>query len=138
METPVNANPRSLVQRFPLAVDPLFTANLRVAVLLLLCSLVLPSATSIAAQQPLSLADAGLRAQTIFQQSASTGMVLVVVRNREVMIKSYGGTSPASGHSPKDNSLIRLCSVSKVFTVDLLLKRVAQLTPKAWAAKTQS
>jgi D-alanyl-D-alanine-carboxypeptidase/D-alanyl-D-alanine-endopeptidase len=52
-------------------------------------------------------------------------MVLVVVRNREVMVKTYGETAPASGHHPDANSLIRLCSISKVLTSDVLLKLVA-------------
>jgi hypothetical protein len=39
------------------------------------------------AQQPLSLADADLRGSVIFQQSGATGMVLVVVRNNEVMLR---------------------------------------------------
>ena len=125
MQTPVNVNPSSPFQHSPLAALFLFTASPRPAPLLLLFVLLLASTTSIAAQQPLSLADADLRAQAIFQQSASTGMVLVVVRDREVMIKGYGETAPASGHSPKDNSFIRLCSVSKVFAADLLLKLAA-------------
>jgi D-alanyl-D-alanine-carboxypeptidase/D-alanyl-D-alanine-endopeptidase len=78
------------------------------------------SATWMQAQQPLSLADADLRGSAIFQQSASTGMVLVVVRNREVMLSSYGETSPGSGVRPDSNSLIRLCSLSKVFAGELL------------------
>jgi D-alanyl-D-alanine-carboxypeptidase/D-alanyl-D-alanine-endopeptidase len=52
-------------------------------------------------------------------------MVLVIVRNREVLIKTYGETAPASGRAPDAHSLIRLCSVSKVFTADLLLKLLA-------------
>jgi D-alanyl-D-alanine-carboxypeptidase/D-alanyl-D-alanine-endopeptidase len=72
------------------------------------------------AQQPLSLADADLRGAVLFQQSGATGMVLVVVRNNEVMIKGYGETYPGSGVRPASNSLIRLCSISKVFTGELL------------------
>jgi D-alanyl-D-alanine-carboxypeptidase/D-alanyl-D-alanine-endopeptidase len=78
------------------------------------------------AQQPLSFSDADLRGQTLFQQSAVTGMVLVVVRNREVMIRTYGETAPGSGHAPDSNSLIRLCSISKIFTTDLLLRLASE------------
>jgi D-alanyl-D-alanine-carboxypeptidase/D-alanyl-D-alanine-endopeptidase len=74
------------------------------------------------AQQPLSLADADLRGSIIFQQSGATGMVLVVVRNHEVMIRGYGETFPGSGVRPASNSLVRLCSISKVFTGELLLE----------------
>jgi D-alanyl-D-alanine-carboxypeptidase/D-alanyl-D-alanine-endopeptidase len=62
----------------------------------------------------------------MFQQSGTTGMVLVVVRSQEVLIKTYGETFPGSGHAPDPNSLIRLCSISKVFTADLLLKLAAE------------
>jgi D-alanyl-D-alanine-carboxypeptidase/D-alanyl-D-alanine-endopeptidase len=84
--------------------------------------LLIASAAWMDAQQPLSLADADLRGATIFQQSAVTGMVLVLVRNREVMIKSYGETFPGSGIRPAPNSLIRLCSISKVFAGELLMQ----------------
>jgi D-alanyl-D-alanine-carboxypeptidase/D-alanyl-D-alanine-endopeptidase len=82
--------------------------------------LLIASAAWMQAQQPLSLADADQRGATIFQQSASTGMVLVVVRNRETMLSGYGETSPGSGVRPDSNSLIRLCSLSKVFAGELL------------------
>lgn len=72
------------------------------------------------AQQPLSLADADQRGSEIFQQSGSTGMVLVVVRNRDVTIKGYGETAPGNGVRPDANSLVRLCSVSKIFAGELL------------------
>src|ERR1039457_42482 len=65
-------------------------------------------AVSLTAQQPISLADADQRGQNIFAQSAATGMVLVVVRGRESMIKTYGETFPDSGHNPDTNSEIRL------------------------------
>jgi D-alanyl-D-alanine-carboxypeptidase/D-alanyl-D-alanine-endopeptidase len=74
------------------------------------------------AQQPRPLADADLRGATIFEQSAATGMVLVVVRNQEVTMKSYGETFPGSGVRPDANSLIRLCSISKVFAGELLIE----------------
>ena len=78
------------------------------------------------AQQPLPLTEADQRAAALFQQSGFTGMVVAIVRNGEVSVKGYGETAPGSGVRPDANSLIRLCSVSKVFTTDLLLKQVAQ------------
>jgi len=53
-------------------------------------------------------------------------MVLVIVRNREVLIKGFGETSPGSARTPDSHSEIRLCSISKVFTADLLLKLAAE------------
>jgi D-alanyl-D-alanine-carboxypeptidase/D-alanyl-D-alanine-endopeptidase len=87
-----------------------------------LAAILLALAGAIAAQQPLSLADAELRGQTIFAQSAVTGMVLVVVRDNEVLIKGYGETSPGSGRIPDSSSEFRLCSISKVFAGDLLTR----------------
>jgi serine-type D-Ala-D-Ala carboxypeptidase/endopeptidase len=86
--------------------------------------------TPITAQQPLPLTDAATQGQTMFEQSGATAMVLVVVRNQEVLIKGYGETYPGSGHSPDANSVVRLCSVSKVLTSDLLLKLVDDGTVK--------
>jgi D-alanyl-D-alanine-carboxypeptidase/D-alanyl-D-alanine-endopeptidase len=95
------------------------------AILIASCVLVLAFTARIAAQQPLSLADADQQGQFLFQQSGATSMVLVVVRNRESMIKGYGETFPGSAHTPDSKSLIRLCSLSKVFATDLLLKLAA-------------
>ena len=89
-------------------------------------ALALTLALPLRAQQPLSLAEADQRAAALFQQSGFTGMVMVIVRNGEVSIKGYGETYPGSGVRPDANSLLRLCSVSKVFTTDLLLKQVGE------------
>ncbi len=53
-------------------------------------------------------------------------MVLAIVRNHEVLIKGYGETAPGTGRAPDSNSEVRLCSISKVFTADLLTKLVAE------------
>jgi D-alanyl-D-alanine-carboxypeptidase/D-alanyl-D-alanine-endopeptidase len=79
-------------------------------------------AASASAQQPLSLADAALQGRTLFQQSGFTSMVFIVVRDRETMVEGYGETFPGSARTPNDKSLIRLCSLSKVFATDLLLR----------------
>jgi len=112
METPAIASQTSLAQRAR-------------ATALLTTVLFIAFAISLPAQQPITFADADLRAQTLFQQSAITGMVLVIVRNNEVFIKGYGETFPASGHTPGSASEIRLCSLSKVFAADLLTRLAA-------------
>lgn len=86
------------------------------------CRLALP----LRAQQPIPFAEADQRAAALFQQSGFTGMVLVLVRNGEVSIKGYGETFPGSNTRPDANSIVRLCSISKVFTTDVLLKLAAQ------------
>ncbi|MGD0734289.1 MAG: D-alanyl-D-alanine-carboxypeptidase/endopeptidase AmpH [Terracidiphilus sp.] len=126
METPVILTPSttqgsslSRAKSF-LSVKPHYFTNL-----ILSCALFLVFTASALTQQPLSLADAASQGQFIYEQSGVTGMVLVVVRNREVMIKGYGETYPGSGHPPDSTSIVRLCSVSKILTTDLLQKLVA-------------
>jgi D-alanyl-D-alanine-carboxypeptidase/D-alanyl-D-alanine-endopeptidase len=112
METPVIRIPRT-------------TRGHRFTRLILSSALLMALAGIAFAQQPLSLADAASQGQSLYQQSAVTGMVLVVVRDHEVMIKGYGETYPGSAHTPDSTSVVRLCSVSKVLTTDLLLKLAA-------------
>jgi D-alanyl-D-alanine-carboxypeptidase/D-alanyl-D-alanine-endopeptidase len=126
MQTPIKPIQKLINCRPLLAMNSASKARPWPAVTLIVSSVLLfVSAAFIPAQQPLSLADADARAENLFQQSGVTGMVLVVVRNHEVMIKTYGETFPGSGRAPQANAFIRLCSISKVFTADLLLKLVA-------------
>lgn len=64
----------------------------------------------------------------LFQQSGSTGMVLVVVRDNQVFFRAYGETAPNSHQLPTQDSLLRLCSLTKIFTTDLLTKLVVNKT----------
>lgn len=49
-------------------------------------------------------------------------MVLVLVRGNEVFFRGYGETAPGSQQPPTPDSLLRLCSLSKIFATDLLIK----------------
>ena len=64
----------------------------------------------------------------LFLQSGSTGMVLVIVRGDQVFFEGYGETSPGSHQLPNQDSLLRLCSLTKIFTTDVLTKLVADKT----------
>jgi D-alanyl-D-alanine-carboxypeptidase/D-alanyl-D-alanine-endopeptidase len=64
----------------------------------------------------------------LFQQSGSTGMVLVVVRDNQVFFRGYGETAPDSHQLPTQDSLLRLCSLTKIFTTDVLTKLVVSKT----------
>src|SRR3984957_1081367 len=64
----------------------------------------------------------------LFLQSGSTGMVLVVVRDNQVFFHGYGETAPNSNQTPTQDSLLRLCSLTKIFTTDVLTKLVADKT----------
>ena len=61
----------------------------------------------------------------LFRHSGSTGMVVVLVRDNQTWMQSYGQTYPGSHQKPNADSLIRLCSLSKIMTTDLLVKLVA-------------
>lgn len=70
------------------------------------------------------LQQAGPLGADLFIRSGSTGMVLVVVRGKEVFIQGYGETAIGSGKLPDAKSILRLCSLSKIFATDLLIKLV--------------
>src|SRR6266702_8900008 len=64
----------------------------------------------------------------LFLQSGATGMVLVVVRDDQAVFRGYGETAPSSHQLPTQDSLLRLCSLTKIFTTDVLTKLVADKT----------
>jgi serine-type D-Ala-D-Ala carboxypeptidase/endopeptidase len=64
-------------------------------------------------------------AADLFHRTGSIGMVVVVVRDNERWMQSYGQTYPGSHQKPNPDSLVRLCSLSKIMTTDLLVKLVA-------------
>ena len=66
--------------------------------------------------------------QDLLLRAGSTGLVLVVVRDNEVYFGGFGETAPNSGQRPTADSLLRLCSLTKIFTSDLLAKLIADHT----------
>jgi len=74
------------------------------------------------------LQSAGTFGADLFLQSGTTGMVLVVVRDNQVFFRGYGETAPGSHQLPTQDSLLRLCSLTKIFTTDVLTKLVADKT----------
>ena len=66
--------------------------------------------------------------EDLFLQSGSTGMVLVVVRGNQVFFHGYGENAPDSHQLPTQDSLLRLCSLTKIFTTDVLTKLVVNRT----------
>jgi D-alanyl-D-alanine-carboxypeptidase/D-alanyl-D-alanine-endopeptidase len=100
---------------------------------LLVFLFVLPLMSALAqAQPPASLPDIqsiiGALGTDLFLQSGSTGMVLVVVSDDDVFFRGYGQTAPNSHQFPTRDSLLRLCSLTKIFTTDVLTKLVADKT----------
>ncbi len=83
-----------------------------------------PSAPALAGAPLTNLQSADSLGAELFAKSGSTGMVMVVVRGHEVFFRGYGETYPGSGQRPGETSLLRLCSLSKIFATDLLMKLV--------------
>ncbi|MDE3199378.1 MAG: D-alanyl-D-alanine-carboxypeptidase/endopeptidase AmpH [Acidobacteriota bacterium] len=75
-----------------------------------------------------NLNDANQMGEELYRGSGATGLVLVVVRGNQVFFHGYGETAPGSGQTPTKESIIRLCSLTKIFTTDLLSKMVADGT----------
>jgi D-alanyl-D-alanine-carboxypeptidase/D-alanyl-D-alanine-endopeptidase len=64
----------------------------------------------------------------LYTNSGATGLVLVVVRGNQVYFHGYGEAVPGSQVAPTPNSVVRLCSLTKIFTSDLLSKLVFDRT----------
>ena len=99
-------------------------------ILLTLLAFALSFSTQAQSTTPPDLAQADILGADLFAQSNSTGMVLVVVHNHETLFRGYGETAPGSHQLPTQNSLLRLCSLSKIFATDLLTKLVQDQTVK--------
>ena len=102
----------------------IFTRGL---VTLAAAALVLPS---LHAQTKPSIEDAFQRGQQLFQHTAPTGMVIVVVQNNDLFFQGYGRVSYDSEDHPGPDSVVRLCSITKILTTDLLTKLVLDKTVK--------
>ncbi len=66
--------------------------------------------------------------QELLVKSGSTGLVLVVVRGHETFVQGFGETAPGSGVAPDRSSVVRLCSLTKIFATDLLVKMLGDGT----------
>ena len=64
----------------------------------------------------------------LYTNSGATGLVLVVVRGDQVYFHGYGEAVPGSHQTPTEDSVLRLCSLTKIFTTDVLAKLVSDGT----------
>ncbi|WP_420236430.1 D-alanyl-D-alanine-carboxypeptidase/endopeptidase AmpH [Telmatobacter bradus] len=71
---------------------------------------------------PVDLSNASALGNELYEHSGATGMVIVLVHNDKVFIEGYGETAPRSHQTPTADSMVRLCSITKIFTTDLLTK----------------
>lgn len=100
---------------------------------LLTASLLLLSFVTAAAQTPAvmslrDLKDAEQLGADLYTNSGATGLVLVVVRGDRAYFHGYGEAVPGSHAAPTRDSVIRICSLTKIFTTDLLAKLVTDGT----------
>ncbi|OAT27047.1 D-alanyl-D-alanine-carboxypeptidase/endopeptidase AmpH [Proteus myxofaciens] len=61
-------------------------------------------------------------ASQIYQKSNPQGMVIVLINNAQSMERSFGTTTPDSRNAPSMNSLIRIASITKLMTSEVMLK----------------
>jgi D-alanyl-D-alanine-carboxypeptidase/D-alanyl-D-alanine-endopeptidase len=66
----------------------------------------------------------GLGGPAMWLESGAPGMVLAVVRGEDSIVAGYGETAKGSGREPDARSLLRLGSISKVFTTEVLASMV--------------
>ena len=133
------------LRTLPAVLDPAVLAPFALLALALLPAM---AQTPLTVSLPDSKAIGALGAD-LFLQSGSTGMVLVVVRNGvrngdhggagetarselggddQVFFQGYGETAPGSNQLPTVDSVLRLCSLTKIFTTDVLVKLAADGT----------
>src|SRR5476649_654314 len=61
-------------------------------------------------------------AEHIFYGSGAMGMALVVVDNNQQVFRSFGETRPGSDIRPREDSVIRIASLTKLITSEVLVK----------------
>jgi D-alanyl-D-alanine-carboxypeptidase/D-alanyl-D-alanine-endopeptidase len=69
-------------------------------------------------------------AEHIFYSSGAMGMALVVVDKNQQVFRSFGETRAGSGQRPREDSLIRIASLTKLMTSEVLVKLAEQGTVK--------
>jgi serine-type D-Ala-D-Ala carboxypeptidase/endopeptidase len=91
--------------------------------LVLVLAIVAPSH---AADDPVLAEATDLTGAVMFLDSGAPGMVLVVVRRDGALIRGYGETEKGNKHAPDGTSLLRLNSITKVFTTEVLVSLAAE------------
>nr|CBX69483.1 hypothetical protein YEW_JC39970 [Yersinia enterocolitica W22703] len=80
-------------------------------------------------------------AEHIFYNSGAMGMALVVIDNNQVVNRSFGETKPGNNLRPRPDSLIRIASITKLMTSEVMVKLAEDGTVKLtdplqkWAPK---
>lgn len=93
------------------------------------------SLTSVHAAQPITEPEfasdiVDRYADYIFYGSGATGMALVVIDGNQRVFRSYGETRPGNNVRPQLDSVIRIASLTKLMTSEMLVKLLDQGTVK--------
>lgn len=95
--------------------------------ILLALVVALTTVTAVRAADDSMLAEAiDLPGFVMFHDSGAPGMVLVVVRGDSTLVRGYGETEKGNQRTPDGASLLRLNSITKVFTTELLVLLAAE------------
>ena len=98
---------------------------IRIAALALAVGLGVAATTPSRAADPVLAQATDLGGLVMFLESGAPGMVLVVVRGDDEIVRGFGETAPGSKQEPNGKSLLRLNSINKVFTTEALVSLVA-------------
>jgi D-alanyl-D-alanine-carboxypeptidase/D-alanyl-D-alanine-endopeptidase len=79
-----------------------------------------------AADDPVLAEATGLTGAVMFLDSGAPGMVLVAVRGDSTLVRGYGETEKGNQHTPDGASLLRINSITKVFTTEVLVSLAAE------------
>lgn len=93
------------------------------------------SLTSVHAAQPITEPEfasdiVDRYADHIFYGSGATGMALVVIDGNQRVFRSYGETRPGNNVRPQLDSVVRIASLTKLMTSEMLVKLLDQGTVK--------
>ena len=98
---------------------------MRIATLGFAIALAATAANPARAADPVLKEATDLAGLAMFINSGAPGMVLVVTRGNNSIVLGYGETEKGNNRTPDGNSLLRLNSITKVFTTEALARYVA-------------
>ena len=92
-----------------------------VALMLIITTSARSYAADAAPTDPVLAEATDLAGAVMFIDSGAPGMVLAVVRGDRSIVLGFGETERGNKHTPDGKSLLRLNSITKVFTTELLV-----------------
>ncbi len=76
------------------------------------------------AADPVLAEASDLAAYVMFRNSGAPGMVVAIVHDGHSLVVGFGETEKGNGHTPDGSSVVRLNSITKVFTTEVLASLV--------------